>query len=106
VVSVGHFNQGENVSLYIRPENVTLTIPSPDRSNPGLTSARNVFSGIVTSVTPMGFYYKVRVDCGFSLTSVVTRQSVESLPLREGITVLASFKATAVHVMRRTALAQ
>jgi tungstate transport system ATP-binding protein len=106
VASVGHFSEGENVSLYIRPENVTLAIPSPDRSNPGLTSARNVFSGIVTSVTPMGFYYKVRVDCGFSLTSVVTRQSVESLPLREGIAVLASFKATAVHVMRRTASAQ
>jgi tungstate transport system ATP-binding protein len=49
----------------------------------------------------MGFYQKIRLDCGFPLVSFVTRQSVEKLDLREGREVLASFKATAVHVMKQ-----
>jgi tungstate transport system ATP-binding protein len=102
IESIGQFTLGETVGVYVRPENVTLSIASFEGANPSLlTSARNVFPGTVTGVTPMGFYQKVRLDCGFPLVSFVTRQSVEKLDLREGRAVLASFKATAVHVMRR-----
>jgi tungstate transport system ATP-binding protein len=105
IESIGQFAIGETVCIYIRPENVTLSIhPSENRSAPVQTSARNVFSCTVTGVTPFGFYEKVRLDCGFPLVSFVTRQSVEKLDLREGRAVLASFKATAVHVMRKLPL--
>jgi tungstate transport system ATP-binding protein len=66
-----------------------------------VTSARNVFPGTVTRVTPMGFYQKVGLDCGFPLVSYVTMQSRELLKLAEGRRVTVSFKATAVHVIRK-----
>jgi tungstate transport system ATP-binding protein len=104
VTSVGNFDKGEEVSIYIRPENVTLSAPASDGAIPTIrTSARNVFPGVVESVTSMGLYYKIRVDCGFSLTSVVTNESVESLQLRAGSVVTVSFKATATHAMRKAA---
>jgi tungstate transport system ATP-binding protein len=40
-------------------------------------------------------------DCGFFLASYVAQQSLENLSLREGEDVTVSFKATAVHVIRR-----
>jgi tungstate transport system ATP-binding protein len=107
VESVGQFAAGETVGIYIRPENVTLS--SGHSHNPGVpfqTSARNVFSCTITGVTPMGFYHKVHLDCGFPLVSFVTRQSVEKLDLREGREVIASFKATAVHAMKKLPLSR
>jgi tungstate transport system ATP-binding protein len=102
IESIGRFSVGEMVGIYIRPENVTLSIPFSQAAGTVLhTSARNVFPGTVRSVTPMGFYQKVRLDCGFPLVSFVTRQSVENLSLLEGREVIASFKATAVHVMKK-----
>jgi tungstate transport system ATP-binding protein len=102
IESSGHFVRGETVSLYIRPENVTLLVPSDDEEDTSLkTSARNVLRGRITDVIPFGFYQKVRLDCGFPLVSFVTVHSVERLGLREGREVLASFKATAVHAMRK-----
>jgi molybdopterin-binding protein len=98
IEAVGAAEPGEQVLLCIRPENVTLTSTSPD---PKETSARNLFRGQVKKVTPMGYYYKIRLDCGFPLTSCVTRQSVENLSLDEGRQVTASFKAVAVHVIRK-----
>jgi tungstate transport system ATP-binding protein len=41
------------------------------------------------------------VDCGFELVAYVTGQSLEELGLKEGKRITASFKATAVHVIRR-----
>jgi tungstate transport system ATP-binding protein len=103
IESIGRFAVGETIGVYIRPENVTLSVPPRNGSTPSSqTSARNVFPAVVTSVVPIGFYEKVRLDCGFPLVSFVTRQSVEKLDLREGREVLASFKATAVHVMKKT----
>ncbi len=102
ISSVGLFTVGETVAVYIRPENVTLSVPpSGDGVASLATSARNVLPATVTSVTPMGLYQKVRLDCGFPLVSFVTKQSVDNLDLREGRQVLASFKATAVHVMKK-----
>lgn len=100
IESSGHFAQGETVSIYIRPENVTLSVPH-EKDAPLETSARNVLRGRITDVIPLGIYQKVRLDCGFPLVSFVTMQSVEKLDLREGKEVLASFKATAVHTMRK-----
>ena len=100
IQAVGHVRTGEGVLCCIRPEHVTL---STNALPPG-TSARNVFSGIIRTITPLGLFHRVRVDCGFDLVAYVTRQSLEELLLQEGKSVTASFKATAVHVIRRGAL--
>jgi tungstate transport system ATP-binding protein len=103
VESAGFFPVGSHVILYIRPENVTLSVQAGTIREDGgpVTSARNVFPGTVTRVTPMGFYQKVGLDCGFPLVSYVTMQSRELLKLAEGRRVTVSFKATAVHVIRK-----
>jgi len=91
---------GADVLCCIRPENVTLSIiPAP----PG-TSARNVFTGTIRQMTPLGLFHRIRLDCGFDLVAYVTGRSLEELGLKEGNSVTASFKATAVHVIPRQTL--
>ncbi|OPY70567.1 MAG: Fe(3+) ions import ATP-binding protein FbpC 2 [Syntrophorhabdaceae bacterium PtaU1.Bin034] len=98
VEAMGDFHVGEMVDLFIRPENVTISVGSDHAK----TSARNIFPGIITNVTPMGFYWKIHLDCGFPLISYVTLQSLEGLQLVEGRHVVASFKATAIHATRKS----
>jgi tungstate transport system ATP-binding protein len=97
IQAVGHVRAGEQVLCCIRPEHVTISIDSP----PSGSSARNAFPGTIRKITPLGLFYRVRLDCGFDLVAFVTRQSVEDLALEEGKRVTASFKATAVHVIPR-----
>jgi tungstate transport system ATP-binding protein len=97
IKAVGDAHLGETVVLCIRPENVTLlTRPSQER-----TSARNVFPGRIAKITSLGLYYKVHLHCGFPLVAYITHHSMENLSLEEGKEVVASFKATAIHVIRR-----
>jgi len=97
IVSVGIGEAGDRVACCIRPEQVTLsTGPRADAA-----SARNVFPGRIVKVIPMGLFYKVCLDCGFPLIAYVTAASIEDLTLREGCSVSASFKATAVHLIRK-----
>jgi tungstate transport system ATP-binding protein len=97
VEAVGDAHLGETVVLCIRPENVTLfTSPSQER-----TSARNVFPGKIEKIVSLGFYQKIELNCGFPLVAYVTNHSLEELSLAEGKEVKASFKATAVTVMRK-----
>jgi tungstate transport system ATP-binding protein len=100
IEAVGHVRMGEELLCCIRPEHVTLSVNAPP---PG-TSARNAFSGTIRTITPLGLFYRVRVDCGFELAAYVTRQSLEELMLKEGKIVTVSFKATAVHVIPRGSL--
>jgi tungstate transport system ATP-binding protein len=97
IEAVGDARPGETVTLCIRPEHVTLSA----LSSHDLTSARNVFTGKISKVVPLGFYQKIELDCGFPLVAYVTHTSSENLSLREGKEVKASFKATAIHVLRK-----
>jgi tungstate transport system ATP-binding protein len=97
IEAVGEVRLGEEVILCVRPENVVLSLP-PSKE---LTSTRNVFPGRVEKITSLGLYHKVQLDCGFPLVAYVTHHSVENLSLVEGKAVTASFKATAIHVIRR-----
>jgi tungstate transport system ATP-binding protein len=97
IEAVGEVQLGEEVILCIRPENVTLT-PRPPA---GVTSARNHFPGRIERIASLGLYQKVQLNCGFPLVAYVTRHSLEDLSLEEGKGVTASFKATAIHVIRR-----
>jgi tungstate transport system ATP-binding protein len=97
VEAVGTVAVGETVVCFIRPENVTLSL----EMYRGATSARNVFPGKIVKITPMGLFHKIHIDCGFPLVAYVTHLSSEKLSLREGVDIIASFKATAVHVIRK-----
>ncbi len=83
--------------LCLRPEDVVL---APESSG-AVDSARNHLRGVVRSVIPSGSAVRVEVDCGFRLVAAITRRSLEELDLREGSPVIASFKATAVHLIPR-----
>ncbi len=97
VAAIGEAQPGEKLLLGVRPENVTLAkTPRPED-----TSARNVFPASVVKIIPRGLFYKICLDCGFFLSTYITGQSLESLALHEGTQVAASFKATAVHVIRK-----
>jgi len=96
VVAAGEAVPGEEVRIGIRPENVTLSAQAEAHS-----SARNSFPATVTRIVPRGPFFKVELDCGFFLAAYVTPVSLEELGLAEGSRVVARFKATAVHLLRR-----
>jgi len=97
IEAVGNVALGETVILCIRPEHVTLST-QPHRE---ATSARNVFKGRIMKIAPLGPYQKIQLDCRFPLVAYVTNHSLEELSLTEGKEVRASFKATAIHVVRK-----
>ena len=97
IEAVGVAGAGEKVFLFIRPEDVTITPGFPQLA----TSARNAFPGTVEKIVAFGPYQKVSMDCGFPVTAYVTKSSVEGLGLREGSKVTASFKASAVHAVKK-----
>lgn len=94
---VGQGDAGERIVCCIRPEQVTLsTMPASEG-----TSARNTFAGRIVRIIPLGLFYKICLDCGFSLVAYVTAPSMENLALEEGKLVFASVKATAVHLIKK-----
>jgi tungstate transport system ATP-binding protein len=98
IEAVGRGKTGEVVLLCIRPENVTLTIPEGNVR----TSARNVFRGRIIRIVPLGLFHRVEISCGFPLVAYVTTHALEELALSEGLEVAAAFKATAIHVIRKS----
>ena len=97
VEALGNVEKGEKVFCCIRPENIII---SHDNAMEG-TSVRNNLPAKIVKIIPQGPFFKVHLDCGFFLASYVTLQSLENLSLKEGKDVTVSFKATAVHVIRR-----
>ncbi len=96
---VGDFHHGEHVLLCLRPEDITLSPPGGEDLK---SSARNRLLGKVIKITPWGSHYRVAVQCGGSrLMAFITRPSFLDLKLREGDETVASFKASAVHVIKR-----
>jgi tungstate transport system ATP-binding protein len=96
VQAMGDLKVGSRVFCGIRPENVTIDESLPVEK----TSARNIFPARVEAVASVGPFLKLSLDCGFPLTSFVSRESFTSLGITEGKDVVASFKATAVHLIR------
>jgi tungstate transport system ATP-binding protein len=91
-------DSGSEVLVCLRPEDVILE-PAGLDSHP--TSARNHLRGTVRRITTIGGQVRVVLDCGFTLVALITKQSLEEMRLDAGDGVVASFKATAVHVIRR-----
>ncbi|HWQ29089.1 MAG TPA: ABC transporter ATP-binding protein, partial [Dehalococcoidia bacterium] len=80
----------------VRPEDVALA-PAGEGLPSG--SARNRLPGVVRQVTSLGPDARVLVDCGFTLVARVTRRSLGELGIDVGSPVVASFKATSVHLI-------
>jgi tungstate transport system ATP-binding protein len=94
--AAGGFSAAEAL-VCLRPEDVVLFPGDSDVPS----SARNRLRGVVRRITASGAEVRVELDCGFRLIASITRRSLEELSLGEGTPVVASFKATAVHLIPR-----
>ena len=94
IQAVGDFAIGDNINLFIRPEDITIAA-SGERS-----SARNRIEGVITRLSLVGPLVRLELDCGFKLMAVVTRQSADELSLAIGRRVYAILKATAIHSVK------
>jgi tungstate transport system ATP-binding protein len=102
---------GRVVLFCLRPEDITLWAgDDAGRGNhadqggdpvhgSALSSARNRLPGLVSRVTPSGPLVRVSVDCGVPLVALVTRASADEMGLAVGRPVVATFKATAAHLI-------
>jgi len=93
IEAVSDIAVGKEVTLGIRPENITLQVGET------ISSARNIFSGKVKQIIPLGPINKVKIDCGFILTAFITKRSSEFLRLSKGREIKALFKASNVYVI-------
>lgn len=85
-----------SVLACIRPEDVALARTThPD------SSVRNQFPARVTAVAAAGPLFKITLDAGFPLVAYVSKQSYLELGLVSGVALIASVKATAVHLIGR-----
>ncbi len=91
----GAAHKGKMVTLGIRPEHIVI---SKDKN--ASSSMRNSFEAKVCSITHAGTHVRVSLDCGFKLIAYITPHSLSELGLQEKSTVTASFKATALHILR------
>jgi len=86
---------GSDVLVCLRPEDVTVS----GLADATLMSARNRLRVAVTRVRPAGPYVRMELDAGFNLVAHITKQSLEELAISPGANAIASFKATAVHLI-------
>jgi molybdate/tungstate transport system ATP-binding protein len=87
------YNMQKTVRVCLRPEDIILSQTAVQ------TSARNLIEGTVTRLSPYGTLIRVQMDCGYPLTVIISRRSMEDLHLEVGSVVYASFKASAVHIL-------
>jgi tungstate transport system ATP-binding protein len=100
LLAPGEAQPGQTVLVGVRPEHVALSLQTDNTS-----SVRNAFPGTVTKVIPLGPFFRIELDCGFFLSAFVTAQSLSELGLEPGRAVVASVKATSVHLLRKEGLA-
>jgi molybdate transport system ATP-binding protein len=98
VVSVEQMIESSNADVYvcIRAEDVILL-----KGVDGPGSARNHLRGNIRSLAPEGPHIRVELDCGFSLTALVTKQAREEMELKPGEVVTALIKAQHIHLIPR-----
>jgi molybdate transport system ATP-binding protein len=85
-----------DVFVCIRGEEVVL-----QRDSAAASSVRNRFPARILSLRPEGPLVRVELDAGFPLFALVTRPACAELVLREGETITAFIKASAIHLVPR-----
>jgi molybdate transport system ATP-binding protein len=88
--------ESKDVYVCIRAEDVILMKGEPSRSSP-----RNCLAAMVRGITEEGPMVRIDLDCGFTLSALLTRQASEELGLKAGERVLALVKAPNVHLIPR-----
>ena len=86
----------EQVYVCIKGEDVAL-----QKGISGPSSVRNHLSATIRTLVQEGPLVRVSLDCGFELTSLVTRPASEELQLKMGDSILALVKAPAIHLIPR-----
>ena len=89
--ALSNFNKGK-VNVFIRPENIILSKVKLE------SSARNCIVGKISKINQFGATFRVYMDNG--LSALVTKHAIEDLGLISGKKVYASFKATAIHLIK------
>jgi molybdate transport system ATP-binding protein len=84
------------VYVCIRAEDVILV-----KGGDSPSSARNHLPAVIKSVTHEGPLMRVELDCGFTLTALLTKQACEELALQPGNRVVALVKAPHIHLIPR-----
>lgn len=97
LLAVAPSTQQRYVHVCIRGEDVAL-----QKGLTGSSSVRNHLNATIQSLTPEGPLIRVGLDCGFDLTSLITRPASEELQLAIGDTVTAMLKAPAIHLISRS----
>jgi len=92
---VTEYDVGEEVSVCMRPEDVTVALAKLS------SSARNCLAGNITWTVSAGPLCRVEIDCGFPMVALVTIRSAGEMGLKKGTQVYATFKAVSIHVIRR-----
>ncbi len=95
IYAISDFAVGEAVYALIRPEIIVFSLSGE------AGSARNVFKCTVTKINTVGSTVRIEVACGFPLLGVITTQAAQDLNISIGKDIYASFKATAIHVIKR-----
>ena len=121
IQAVSSLERGGRVLACLRPEDVTIWADPgagggpapggeagrpPGPAGPGrdaepapVSSARNHLPGRITRLVPDGPLLRVTVDCGVPVVATITRASAADMHLAEGGAVIATFKASAVHLI-------
>ena len=96
LVAPSELPAGAAVLVTLRPEDVTLV-----RAVAALAglSARNRLPGRVVGVEPLGPLVRVRLDCGFELRALVTRDAFADLGVGIGVPLDGVVKASAIHLI-------
>jgi len=123
IEAVSAVQPGRSVLCCLRPEDVTLWSIDGRGSGTGevrrrlsgspgdsaaeaparfVSSARNQLPGRVSRTVSQGSLMRVSIDCGIPLVASITRASAADMALEEGASVVATFKASAVHLIPLT----
>ena len=95
IEAVTKFGAGKEVSLCIRPEDVTVALAKLS------SSARNRLAGTISWVAFNGPLCRLEIDCGFPLIALVTKRSAVEMKLKRGVKVYGTIKAVSIHVIER-----
>jgi tungstate transport system ATP-binding protein len=98
IQAVSNLSSGTRVAMFLPYEDITITVGQTEGVR---SSARNQLKGTITKSFPQGSQLKVTIDCGITISCLITRRSWEDLGLETGREVTASFKASALHLIAK-----
>ena len=98
IEALGKAAVGERILVCLRPEDLVIRRRGDHTAQ---ESARNHLEGLVEEATRLEAQYRVQIACGPQVVALVTKQSFEEMGLCPGMQVVVTFKASAVHLIRR-----